>query len=350
MKTLFRRALVVAALVAVTAGAHAQAPQGIALATYEGADRTSKLVEGARKEGDVLIYTSAPLDDIKPLTDAFERKYGIKVKLWRSSAERVLQRGLAEARANRFEADVFETGGAELDTLVQEKVLTPVRSPVLDELIPQGKLGGSQWAAARLNVYALAYNTRAVHKSDLPRGYEALLDPRWKGKLGVEADDADWFSAVCEQLGERRALKLFREIVTRNGVAVRKGHALLAALVASGEVPLALTVYNDQAERLRSKGAPIDWFVIPPAIARANGVGVAARAPHPHAALLWFDFELSQEGQKLLFEQGFVPTNRAIDTRLNKLPLRFIATRAVVDDGAKWDKLYADIFGAHAAK
>lgn len=347
MKKLLHLALF-ALLAVAPAHARAQAPQGIALATYDGADRMDKLVEGARKEGDVLLYTSAPLDDMRALTDAFEKKYGIKVKLWRASAERVLQRGLAEARANRYDADVFETGGAELTALGREKVLTPVRSPALDDLIPQARQMDERWAPARLNVYALAYNTRAVKKGDLPHSYEALLDPRWKGKLAVEAEDSDWFAAVCAQIGERRAVRLFREIVAKNGVAVRKGHALLASLVAAGEIPLALTVYDDQAERLKRKGEPIDWYVIPPAVTRANGVGVAARAPHPHAALLWYEFELSEEGQKILLGHGFVPTSRLVETRLNQLPMRIIDTAS--EDEGKWDKLYGEIFGGHSAR
>jgi len=338
----------VAAIAFALAGA-AVAQSGIALATYEGADRMQKLIEGAKKEGDLVIYTSAPSDDIKVLADAFEKKYGIKAKIWRSSSEKVLQRGLTEARANRHEADVFETNGPEMEALVREKILTPVRSPVLDDLIPEAKFPHQSWVGARLNIFAFAYNTNAVKKADLPKTWEALADPRWKGKLGIEAEDADWFSAINQQLGEQKAQKLFRDIVAKNGVSVRKGHTLLTNLVASGEVALALTTYNYKVEQLKNKGAPIDWFVIPPAIARANGVGVAARAPHAHAALLWWEFELSEEGQKVLFDRDFIPTTRRIDTKLNKFPLRFIDSKAVIDDGTKWEKLYAEIFGGQGS-
>ena len=331
------------AVLALVAGAvAAQAP---ALATYEGADRLQKLMEGAKKEAVLTLYTSAPSDDIKVLADAFEKKYGVKVRVWRSSSEKVLQRGVAEAKASRPEADVFETNGPEMEALVREGILTPVKSPVLDELIPEAKFPHQSWVGARLNIFAFAYNTRSVKKPDLPKSYEALLEPRWKGKLGIEAEDADWFSAVCQQLGEKKAAKLFHDIVARNGISVRKGHTLLTNLVASGEIPLALTVYNYKAEQLKAKGAPIDWFVLPPAIARANGVGVAAKAPHPNAALLWWEFELSEEGQRLLNERDFAPTNRKVETRLNKFPLRFIDSKAVLDDGPKWQKLYADTFG-----
>jgi iron(III) transport system substrate-binding protein len=347
MKRFLLAALAAACLCIGAAGAQ---PTGIALATYEGADRNQKLLEGARKEGELTIYTSAPTDDMKVLADAFEKKYGIKAKVWRASSEKVLQRGLAEARANRFEADVFDTNGPEMEALVKEKILAPVRSPVHDDLIPEARFAHQSWAGSRLNVFALAYNTKAVKKSDLPATYEALLDPRWKGKLGIEAEDVDWFATVSHQLGEAKAKKLFKDIVAKNGVSVRKGHSLLTNLVASGEVPLALTVYLYKAEQLKAKGAPIDWFTLPPAaIARTNGVGVAAKAPHPHAALLWYDFELSEEGQKILYEREYIPTNRKIDTRFPKLALRFVDNKAMLDSGGRWDKAFAETFLPHGS-
>ncbi|HSC98019.1 MAG TPA: ABC transporter substrate-binding protein, partial [Casimicrobiaceae bacterium] len=104
------------------------------------------------------------------------------------------------------------------------------------------------------------------------------------------------------------------------------------------------TVYNYKAEQLKNKGAPIEWFVLPPAIARVNGMGVAAKAPHPNAALLWYEFALGNEGQKLLLSRDFVPTNRSVDTPLNRFPLRFVDSAAVLDDAAKWERRYAEIF------
>lgn len=342
-RSLLRAGLLLAA--AWLGSVHAQ-PTGIGLATYEGADRLDRILEGARKEGDLVLYTSAPADDMKALTEAFERRYGVKVKVWRASAEKVLQRATSEARAKRFDADVFESDGPAMEGLVRDKLVTAVRSPAQDDLIAEARFPHQSWVRTRYNVYALAYNTKSVRRTDLPRGYEGLLDARWKGKLGIEADDGDWLATVSQQLGEPKARKLFKDIVARNGVGVRHGHGHLAELVAAGDVPLALTVYTGKVEQLKRKGAPIDWFVFPPAIARGSGVGVAARAPHPHAALLWYEFELSDEGQKLLAERGFTPTSRKLATALEQVPVRFIDARMVLDDGEKWDKRFAEIFGA----
>ncbi len=343
------KALLCAALAgALLSLAGAAVAQGSAApAGYKGADRQQRLIEGAKKEGELLLYTSAPLDDVAVLTDAFEKKYGVKVKVWRASSEKILQRTVSEARANRFDVDLIDTNGPEMESLHREKLLQEVVSPYLADLIAPAILPHREWVGTRLNIFALAYNTKLVKKADLPKTYQDLLDPKWKGKLGIEAEDLDWFAGVIGELGEARGLKLFRDIVSTNGLSVRKGHTLLTNLVVSGEVPLALTVYNYKAEQLKNKGAPIDWFVIPPAIARPNGSGVMRRAPHPNAAVLYFDFMLS-DAQQLLLKRDFVPTSKKVDTKLNKMPIKFVDSKVVLDESEKWSKLYAEIITKQA--
>jgi iron(III) transport system substrate-binding protein len=319
------------------------------LAGYTGADRTQKLVDGAKKEGTLTIYTSAQSNDIGALVEPFEKKYGIKVNVWRSSSENVLQRVVTEARGNRFTADIVETNGPELEAISREKLFQPVKSPFLADIMPEAKRPHGGWVGTRLNVFVQAYNTGAVKKQDLPKKWEDLLDPKWKGKLGIEQSDMDWLQGEVSVLGEQKAVSIFKEIVAKNGISVRKGHTLLTNLVQSGEIPLALTVYNYKAEQLKKKGAPIDWFSIGPAIARPNGVGALLKAPHPHAALLWYDFEISPEGQKALEKRDFVPTNTKVDSPLAKIPMKFVDAAESLDQGKKYEKLYDEIFvrGAH---
>ena len=313
------------------------------IATYTGADRMQRLIEGAKKEGEITIYTSAPSDDMMALTAAFEKKYGIKAKVWRASSEKVLGRGITEARGNRFDADVYETNGPELEALHREKLLQLVKSPSLGDLVPQAILPHGEWVSTRINIFTAAYNTNLIKKEDLPKTYQDLLNPKWKGKLGIEAEDADWFAGVVADIGEEAGLKLFRDIVAANGLSVRKGHTLLTNLVASGEVPIALTIYNYKAEQLKNKGAPVDWFVIGKnAIARPNGIGVARKSPHPHAAVLFYEFCIT-DAQQIFQQRDFVPTSKKIDTALTKIPLKFVDVKTSLDDDAKWTKLYTEI-------
>ena len=316
------------------------------LAGYTGADREQKLVEGAKREGEITIYTSAQTTDLGPVVEAFEKKYGIKANLWRAGSEAVLNRALQEARAGRHTVDVIETNGPELESMSREQILQKATSPYHADLIEPAIRPHGEWVGTRLNVFVQAYNTKMVRKEDLPKTWEELADPKWKGKLGIEAEDSDWLAGILGEVGEERGTKVFKQIVSTNGISVRKGHTLLTQLVASGEVPLSLTVYNYKAEQLRREGAPIDWFTIGNAIARPNGVGVAKNAPHPHAAMLYYDFELSPEGQRIIAEREFVPTSRKIDTPLNKVPMTFVDARVSIDEYDKWKDLYYQLFGA----
>ena len=315
-----------------------------ALANYQGADRQQRLIDGAKKESVLNLYTSLTVEDMNVLNAAFEKAYGIKVRMWRAACDKVLQRVLAEHQAGRAEVDIIECNAPPLEAMHREGVLQTVRSPWHAELIAAAVPNHREWAGTRLNVFVHAYNTKLVKKDELPKTYADLLDPRWKGRLSIEATDDDWFASVVRGLGEEKGVKLFRDIVTQNGMSVRRGHTLLTNLVASGEVPFALTVYNFTAEQVKQKGAPLDWFVLPPAIARANGVALAKRSPHPHAALLYYDFMIGDEGQQILFKRDFVPTSRKIDTPLNCGPLVIIDPALVLDESDKWARRYEDIF------
>ena len=313
------------------------------LAAYAGADREQRLAEGARREGFLNLYTSLTVDDMAVLNAAFEKKYGVKVRMWRAASDKIVQRALAEARAARFEADVIESNAPSLEILHREGLLQAVRSRHHADLVPAAVPAHREWVGARLNVFVHAYNTRLVRKEELPASYGDLLLPRWKGRLGIEASDEDWFAGIVQSMGEEKGLKLFRDLVATNGLSVRRGHTLLTNLVASGEVPLALTVYNFTAEQVKQKGAPLDWFVMQPAIARANGVAVAKRAPNPHAALLYYEFMIGEEGQEILLKRDFVPASRKLDTPLNRGPLTIIDAGLLIDQGERWAKLYDEI-------
>jgi iron(III) transport system substrate-binding protein len=326
-----------AAWPALTHGATA-----VEVAAYQGADRTQRLIEGAKKEGVLTVYNSAPPDDMGVVTAAFEKKYGVKVRVWRASSENIVQRATTEANGGRFDADVFETNGPEMESLHREKLLVEVKSPYLADLLPQAIMPHREWVGTRLNIFAGAYNTRLVKKEDVPKTYADLLNPKWKGRLGVEAEDVDWFAGVIGDLGEAKGLKLFRDIVATNGMSVRKGHTLLVNLVVSGEVPLALTVYHYKVEQLKNSGAPIDWFFIAPPIGRFQGVGMARRAPHPHAAVLFYDFMLT-DAQELLQKRDYLPSSRKYNTLIAKHPVKFVDPKIALDEGDKWTRLYREI-------
>ncbi len=335
-----------AALIAVVASpALAQGGKVADVATYQGPDREQRLIEGAKREGMLTLYSNAPTDDNAALVGAFSKKHGIKVNLWRASSEDIRQRALAEARAKRFDVDFILNNSPALEALRSEKLLQEMQSPHLADLMAPAVPPHREWIGFCLNVLVQAYNTNLVKKHELPGSYQDLTDPRWKGRLGIEVDDFDWFAGLIEELGETKGIKLFRDIAAINGFSVRKGHTLLTNLVVAGEVPLALTVFNYTAEQLKRRGAPIDWFTLTPLISMPNSVSVANTAPHPHAAVLFLDFMLS-DAQQILAARDYVVTSTKVAAPLDRRTLKVLDSAKVLADGDKWQRLYTGVISS----
>ncbi len=332
------------ALIACLAAANPARAETIAdIANLTGPDRTQRLIDGAKKEGTVSLYSSAVTDDSNAIAAAFEKKYGVKVQLWRGSSEDILRRAVTEHRGGRDDVDVAETAGTEMEGLRREQLLQEISSPVFADLIPQAVVPHRPWVTSRLSIFTAAFNTTLIKPEAAPKTYEDLADPQWKGKLGVEADDANWFMSIAGAMGEDKAVALFRKIVAGNGMSMRKGHTLLSNLVVAGEVPLALTVYGYRISELKAKAAPIDGTVLPPAVALPTGIAVFAHAPHPSAAALFMDFFLG-DGQRILFERGNVPTNRTVQEP--PPGLAFVDVAKFLDEGDKWTKRFKEIFAS----
>jgi len=309
----------------------------------QGGDRDKRILEGAGKEGQVVVYTSLNLKDSVPITEAVERKYGVKVSLWRASSEKVLQRAVTEARAGRFTPDILETNGPEMEALYREQLLEEFFSPHFKELPPAAFPKHRHYVADRFNFFTIAYNTHLVKADEVPNSYEDLLHPRFVGKVGIEAGDVDWFGAMVKAMGEKKGLAFFRKLAEAKP-QIRTGHTLMAELVASGEIPLVAAIYNHPVERLALMGAPVRWKGLNPTFGRPNAIGVAKRAPHPYAALLFSDFMLSPEGQTLIKERNRVPSSLAVDTRLNKFPFQMIDPGITLDEADRWEKLWSELF------
>jgi len=300
-------------------------------------------IAAAKKEGTLTLYTTIAEKDLPTLLKPFESRYGITVNVWRAGTSNVLQRTVAEASAKKYDVDVIHIGSPEMEALGREQLLLPVTVPVQNDLQPGSVPPHHQWAATLLSVWVQAYNTKLIRKDQLPKTYKDLLDPKWKGKLGVEGKDEDWFASVVDVMGGgETGLKFFRDLTAINGLSVRQGHTLLNNMVISGEVPLALNIYNYMPEQAKKKGAPIDWFALEPAIARSNGVGVARHAPHPNAALLFYEYLLG-EGQQYFVSMDYVPSNTKVASPLKGIRIVQANPARSLDESDKWTALFEQV-------
>ena len=332
-------ASLVLALVLAALPAFAQTRPLADIASDQAPDRMQKLIEGARKEGTLGIYTSRVAEDTTPVTNAFTKKYGVATQVWRASNQDVVQRAVTESRAGRCPADVISSGTPALEPLSRERLLQPVKTPVAAELMPQALRPHGDWVGISVNIISAAYNTNLVKPAEVPKSYDDLKNPRWKDRLAIEAEDSDWFAALASKLGEEKGVALFRDIVRVNGVSTRTGHTLLANMVAAGEVPLAITVYSYKPEQLAREGAPIRPLYLPPVIALATGVSVTRCAPHPNAAVLFYEFML-RDGQEILSGRDIVPTNQKVRPLPAGLEITLMDPAEMLDHGAKWTELW----------
>jgi iron(III) transport system substrate-binding protein len=317
--------------------------QDTSLLSYQGPDRHEKLVAAAKKEGGLTLYTAFRPADLPKIIEPFEKKYGIKVTAWRSGSGNVLQRVIKESAGNRNEVDAIMIPSPDMEALRREKLLQPAVSSYAKDLIPGAVPPHQEWGTVLLNVLVQAYNTNLIKKEELPKTYQDLLDPKWKGKLGVEAKLEEWYMALVTSMGEEKGTKFFNDLVTRNGISVRQGMSLLNNMVISGEVPLALAVYRDLPEKGKLKGAPIDWFALDPVIAQQFVVSVAKRAPHPNAAMLFHDYMLSEETQKLLASLYFYPTNSKVPAPLSGARMKLVDPVFAVDNYERSTKSFEDV-------
>jgi iron(III) transport system substrate-binding protein len=291
-----------------------------------------------------MLYSSLTQDDQLRLAADFKSRYGVTLKFWRGSQAHILQRVLTETRGGRFEFDTLETNAPQIEALAREKLLQRMDSPYVAEvLLPETLPAHGEWAPDRLNLLVYAYNTNAVKPADVPKSWNDLLDAKWKRRIGMEATNVEWFAALVDAMGEKQGLELFRRLGD-NGVGVRTGHNHSAVLVAAGQIPLMMGIYSHDAERMKAKAAPVEWFVLPPAVVLPSAVAVSRRAPHPHAAALFYDYMLT-DGQKFYTEVYRVPANKNYDTHVRRLvrerhPIAVVNAHEAIDDYDKWHGLY----------
>jgi iron(III) transport system substrate-binding protein len=297
----------------------------------------------AAQEKTVVLYTSLAPTESRPLAQAFEKKTGIKVELWRALSENVLQRALSEARARRYAVDVVETNGPEMEVLAREQVLAELKSPYLADIPPAALPPHRRWIPDRLNFFVVGFNTAKVRRDELPQDYRGFLDPKWKGRLGLEATDYEWMATLVKLWGERDGMAFFRKLADMRP-DVRKGHVLLAELIAAGEIPVGLGVYHGNAESFKRKGAPIDWIAVSPLVARPQGIGIARNAPHAAAAHTFVDYVLSPEGQHLYESMGRTPVSTKVASPMSRLKYTLVDPATVLDEQDKWTREWDKLF------
>ena len=274
-------------------------------------DDRAKLVEGAKKEGKLIWYTSTNVTESKPLLDDFEKQYPfIKGEIFRASGEKTLNRIITEARAGRSEFDIVTI--SEVDALIEAKLLTPYRSPEAKSFIPDFKDPNGYWTAIYINYASIGYNSKMLSEKEAPKQWEDLLEPKWKGKFAIDQEQYPWFGTLHKGWGRERAQKYMRALAKQD-IQWRKGHTLIAQLMAAGEFPLGV-IYAHRVEEMKQRGAPVEWVnTVNPIVVTVNAAGLSVKPQHPNAAKLFYDFVLSKPAQQRLRTLRRIPARPDIE-------------------------------------
>ncbi len=314
------------------------------LVAYSGADREKILVAGAKAEGKVTWYTSLAGSSYKELAQGFEKKYGVKVDVYRAASNDLMARITAEAKARQYLVDTIETTLPLLKSLREDGLLAVYTSPHLQKYPAHAKEkagnGLYYWGVNRESFIGVGYNPNAIPAGAVPKNFAGLLNPQLKGKLGMTTSDTGvrMMGAILKFKGDAFASKLKAQDISLHSVSGRA----MADLAISGEVPISPSIFRDHAMESKLKGAPIDWVAMEGVPTNAGATSIVYQAPHPHAAVLMADFILSPEGQKILEDLQFGSPSKDFGFK-RWYPEAGLTTDQYDREATKWQKALREL-------
>ena len=310
------------------------------------AQAPARPADAAGGEREVVWYTAMNTPDAAPLRKRFREKYPeLNLTILRQPGEKIRTRILTEMRAGKFFWDVVSFNHLDMDALAQEGLLAAYASPETRSGFPGGAVDPQgRWAAIYVRQYVIGYNTRLVPPPEAPKGWEDLLQPRWKEKFALDESDVEWYAAMLDYLGGEKGAVFMRSLARQNP-QFRRGHSLLAKLLVAGDFPLAL-VHAAEMDEARRAGAPVDWVkTLDPVITSPSQVAVSARAPHPNGARRLVDLLLSAEGQALIRDRGRVPARNDIARGQASVPLKLhYVNPQLAREADRHEKEFREIF------
>jgi len=306
------------------------------------AERQTTLVREAKNERTVVWYAPMNREDLRQFTNGFEAEYPfLKVEILTSGPQSLLNRIMTEQRAGKYTFDTMNVRSSALYSLKKAGAImrfdTPNRRALRAGFTDKEGYMNGMWAS--LLVYL--YNNKQVTRAQAPKSIDDLLQPRWKGKLGMDKDADDWLAAIMDYYGDERGKQIARSLGAQQ-LNIRKGRTLVSQLVAAGEFPVQIDAHHHEAVALKKSGAPIDYIFPEPfvPVKAVSAFILSSHPPHPHAAALLVDYMLSKKGQEIAFRQTRWPAYKELSTgATDEVGNR----KTLVPDGDKWGARFEEL-------
>jgi iron(III) transport system substrate-binding protein len=315
-----------AALVLPISAFAADAEEFIAtLAKLSPAARQEKLIEGAKKEGEVMLYSSSGLEEVRAITTLFQKKYPfVKIHFMRKGGSQLFNVSVLEHKGGKHIADAYWAGTSSVGPMYKTersmvaKYLSPERSFVGDEY----KDKDGYWTATRTSVAIFAYHAKKVPAEKVPKVYNDLLDPYWKGQLSIDTNPDRSPYLLSERIGWKATEEYLKKLAQQD-LRLHRGRSARLQLILSGEVLAGLDINADNIVALQKEGAPVEYAIMNPSLLSLTALAMPKKVPHPHAAVLLYDFIISKEGQAELAKEDNIPVRSDVEIVAKSLAQRF---------------------------
>jgi iron(III) transport system substrate-binding protein len=293
------------------------------------AERDKKLIEGAKKEGEMVWYTNSGIENATRYIQAFRKNFPfINAQVWRAKTRQVTQRAISEANAGKYLVDVIKPSTDLLPPMLEKNLLGKYETPI--RAIYPAHAKSVYYTSMNYAFRVFGFNPRKLNRKDAPKSWEELLQPKWKGEILFDESSLEEVMALLGAWGKEKTVNYATKL-SQQQLLIRVGRDTTTQMMMAGEAPLAVTTYAYNNEGLRAQNAPVDWIAEDLIPVLLYPLTMARNAPHPYAAALFYDFLLSEEGQRLIAKEGRVvghPKVEPIYPRMKELQ-NFLGTPRV---------------------
>lgn len=328
-----------------------------ALCLASGAHADAELEAAARKEGQVVWYSTLIINQIvRPIAEAFQKKYpGIELQYSRQANSDIALKVMNESRARRIQVDVVD-GTNGIDPMMDAGLLAEYRPVAATDYPADIKDTQGRWTAMNLFFLTTNYNTELVKPADVPKTFDDLLNPKWKGKIAWTSDPTPqgppgFIHNILTLKGQEKGIEYLKRFAAQEPVLIPASQRVVMDKVIAGEYAICVMCFNHHATISAALGAPAGWIKMEPVVEVTNLLAIVKGGPHPNAARLLAEFILSDEGQKIFADNDYVPANPKVAAKVPDLKpdaghfAASLITPAAIREGLpKWTATYRELF------
>ena len=266
---------------------------------------SKELYPKAQQEGNLIVYSVWDVEHLRTITDAFMKRYpGIKATYWQGTNPNIVTRVLTEFQGGQSSVDVILSDNAP-PVLRAAGAISPYETVQKSVLV----LHDPTMATVSLQVQALTYNTKKIKPGDLPKSWEDVANPKYKGLVAL--DDpmragplSSMLAGLKEQWKNDARFTNFVKGLKALNVPVHKSTSAMFRLVISGEYSICMPALLHDVMEEKEKGTPVDYVKTVPPVLFPRQAGIYSKAPDPNAAKLFAEWAISMEGQHVIDSVG----------------------------------------------